>query len=224
MTGQQLPVPGPGGQEHRGLHRRGREHQLRHPRLQGPRRGVDPPETGHAAAQGQGGVCKRGALADPPGKFKAGRKGGIGLGRKPGSRCANPTAAGTGGEISPCRSIPPPSRQVLLALHATGKLKYLVSQNVDGIHRRSGFPPAALAELHGNCFLERCPSCGALYERDFEVETVRGRGGRRPLCLCMAGVERRDGGRGDALRGGLRKAGGSPLGAGTTPSHPAGWG
>uniref|UniRef100_A0A1D2A7L7 protein acetyllysine N-acetyltransferase n=1 Tax=Auxenochlorella protothecoides TaxID=3075 RepID=A0A1D2A7L7_AUXPR len=64
------------------------------------------------------------------------------------------------------------THQALLALHGTGKLKYLVSQNVDGLHRRSGFPAAALAELHGNCFLERCSTCGATFTRDFEVETV----------------------------------------------------
>jgi mono-ADP-ribosyltransferase sirtuin 6 len=54
----------------------------------------------------------------------------------------------------------------------SGKLTYLVSQNVDGLHLRSGIPRASLAELHGNCFAERCHSCGSEYVRDFEVETV----------------------------------------------------
>ena len=49
----------------------------------------------------------------------------------------------------------------------------MVSQNVDGLHLRSGIPRDKLAELHGNCFAERCPSCKKEYIRDFEIETVR---------------------------------------------------
>ncbi len=62
--------------------------------------------------------------------------------------------------------------QALLALHQTGKLSYTVSQNVDGLHLRSGLPRDRLAELHGNCFAERCGRCGREYVRDFEMETV----------------------------------------------------
>ena len=56
----------------------------------------------------------------------------------------------------------------------SGKLTYIVSQNVDGLHLRSGVPRHKIAELHGNCFSERCsnPACKIEYIRDFEVETV----------------------------------------------------
>lgn len=60
----------------------------------------------------------------------------------------------------------------LVALMQTKKLTYIVSQNVDGIHLRSGIPRPQLAELHGNCFSERCNACSKEYIRDFEVETV----------------------------------------------------
>lgn len=62
--------------------------------------------------------------------------------------------------------------QALVALHSSGKLRYICSQNVDGLHLRSGIPRACLAELHGNCFAERCPKCRKEYIRDFEIETV----------------------------------------------------
>lgn len=42
-----------------------------------------------------------------------------------------------------------------------------------GLHLRSGVPRAQLAELHGNCFAERCKRCQAEYVRDFEMESVR---------------------------------------------------
>jgi NAD+-dependent protein deacetylase sirtuin 6 len=60
----------------------------------------------------------------------------------------------------------------LAHLLSLGKVTYIVSQNVDGLHLRSGIPRARLAELHGNSFAERCRSCGTEYIRDFEVETV----------------------------------------------------
>lgn len=60
----------------------------------------------------------------------------------------------------------------LVALMNSGKLTYIVSQNVDGLHLRSGIPRDKLAELHGNCFAERCKKCRKEYVRDFEVETV----------------------------------------------------
>lgn len=56
-----------------------------------------------------------------------------------------------------------------------------MSQNVDGLHLRSGVPRDRISELHGNCFAERCEACRAEYVRDFEIETVGlgGEGGWR---------------------------------------------
>ena len=82
------------------------------------------------------------------------------------------------GEVLPKASMPfeqaCPSltHQALLALLREGRLKYLVSQNVDSLHLRSGFPRELLAELHGNCFAERCGRCAIEYVRDFEVGSV----------------------------------------------------
>ncbi|CAD7700133.1 unnamed protein product [Ostreobium quekettii] len=64
------------------------------------------------------------------------------------------------------------THQALSGLVSCGKVVHIVSQNVDGLHLRSGIPRDKLAELHGNCFAERCPKCGKEYIRDFEMQTV----------------------------------------------------
>lgn len=50
-----------------------------------------------------------------------------------------------------------------------GYVKYVLSQNCDGLHIRSGLPPHLLAEIHGNMFTEICPSCSKTYYRVFDV-------------------------------------------------------
>ncbi len=47
----------------------------------------------------------------------------------------------------------------LVELQTLGKLKFLISQNVDNLHLESGIDPDKLAEIHGNDTLMRCTSC-----------------------------------------------------------------
>lgn len=70
------------------------------------------------------------------------------------------------------RAMPSSTHMALVELESAGILKFVISQNVDSIHLCSGIPREKLAELHGNSFMEICPSCGAEYLRDFEVETI----------------------------------------------------
>ncbi|CAH8279798.1 unnamed protein product [Arabidopsis lyrata] len=70
------------------------------------------------------------------------------------------------------RAMPSMTHMALVELERAGILKFVISQNVDGLHLRSGIPREKLSELHGDSFMEMCPSCGAEYLRDFEVETI----------------------------------------------------
>lgn len=52
--------------------------------------------------------------------------------------------------VEMAKALPSFTHMTLVALQQAGLLKYLVSQNTDGLHLRSGFDPLLLAELHGN--------------------------------------------------------------------------
>lgn len=54
---------------------------------------------------------------------------------------------------------PNSNHYVIVELMEMGKLYYLISQNVDGLHAKSGIPFDILAELHGNQFFMKCLSC-----------------------------------------------------------------
>ncbi|RFU34118.1 hypothetical protein B7463_g2209, partial [Scytalidium lignicola] len=77
--------------------------------------------------------------------------------------------------ISTLQAIPSPTHMALVGLQNRGLLKFLVSQNCDGLHRRSGILPDRISELHGNSNLEYCKDCGKEY--------LRGR-----KCPCCNGI------------------------------------
>ena len=54
-----------------------------------------------------------------------------------------------------------------------GLLKHIISQNVDGLHRKSGIPAESISEVHGNTNLEICKKCGTNYMRDFRVRNAQ---------------------------------------------------
>jgi len=61
---------------------------------------------------------------------------------------------------------------------------FIVSQNIDGLHIRSGVPPEKLIEIHGNIFVETCSKCKQKYYRHFEIQTIglKSTGRQCPQC------------------------------------------
>jgi len=51
-----------------------------------------------------------------------------------------------------------------------GKLTFLISQNIDNLHLKSGIPADMLAELHGNIARLRCSRCGSQVGRDANTD------------------------------------------------------
>ena len=67
--------------------------------------------------------------------------------------------------VPPGQVGPNASHLALVELQLLGKLRFLVTQNTDNLHRRSGIRPEIMAELHGNGRLMRCLGCDRLRTR-----------------------------------------------------------
>ena len=59
---------------------------------------------------------------------------------------------------------PNAGHMAIVELQNLGKLEFLISQNVDNLHLKSGIRPELLAELHGNVTKLRCSQCEFLMD------------------------------------------------------------
>ncbi|GFR75866.1 NAD-dependent deacetylase sirtuin-6 [Elysia marginata] len=96
-----------------------------------------------------------------------------------GAKGANkPAASKMNGDLQPTYS-----HEALVKLQDMGLLKFLISQNTDGLHMLSGIPADKMAELHGNSYVEKCEDCGKRYERSYPCRQINGSFQKRcPRC------------------------------------------
>ena len=64
---------------------------------------------------------------------------------------------------------PNEAHAAVVELQKMGKLDFLISQNVDNLHLKSGIRPELLAELHGNIALLRCGQCEKTYSKSTAI-------------------------------------------------------
>ena len=77
---------------------------------------------------------------------------------------------------------PNAAHKKLAELEAQGKLKAIVTQNIDGLHQAAG--SKEVLELHGSTLRNYCEKCGKFYDADF----IRNSTGV-PMCSCGGRVK-----------------------------------
>lgn len=73
---------------------------------------------------------------------------------------------------------PNKAHQALAELERMGKLKAVITQNIDGLHQQAG--SQNVLELHGSVHRNYCMACGAFYELDAIMDYK----GDVPRCTC----------------------------------------
>ena len=77
----------------------------------------------------------------------------------------------------------------LAALEKEGKLKAVITQNIDGLHQKAG--SKKVYELHGSVSRNHCMDCGAAYDIDFIMDEANCKNGV-PICPKCGGIIKPD--------------------------------
>jgi len=82
---------------------------------------------------------------------------------------------------------PNPGHHAIAELDSIGKLDCVITQNIDGLHQRSGIPEEKVIELHGTARWVSCLECGQRYPREQIQDRLRG-GIKVPRCDSCGGI------------------------------------
>lgn len=82
---------------------------------------------------------------------------------------------------------PNAGHRALAKLVERGRMSAVITQNVDGLHQRSGVPAGKVIELHGNSTYASCLDCGHRYELEPIRKAFLGNG-TLPVCEKCDGI------------------------------------
>jgi len=81
-------------------------------------------------------------------------------------------------------AVPNSGHQALVQLEHTGRMRALLTQNIDGLHQRAGSSPELVVELHGTMWEVECLGCGARTRMADQLERVTEEMPDPPCELC----------------------------------------
>ena len=82
---------------------------------------------------------------------------------------------------------PNAGHRALARLVEQGRMTAIITQNVDGLHQRSGVPESRIIELHGNSTYATCLDCGHRHELE-PIKTAFHAHGTLPICEKCEGI------------------------------------
>ncbi|WP_028985030.1 SIR2 family NAD-dependent protein deacylase [Sporichthya polymorpha] len=84
---------------------------------------------------------------------------------------------------------PNAAHRALVDLERSGRLRALLTQNIDGLHQRAGSDPAKVLELHGTLFGVECLTCNAQTTMEAALARVAA-GEPDPACEICGGIQK----------------------------------
>jgi NAD-dependent deacetylase len=86
-------------------------------------------------------------------------------------------------------ALPNDAHRAFVALERSGRLRALLTQNIDGLHQAAGNSPETVVELHGTLFDSACLDCGNRVPMVQVLARVDA-GDEDPACLECGGIQR----------------------------------
>lgn len=81
---------------------------------------------------------------------------------------------------------PGPAHQFFMKLHQQGKLHGLITQNIDGLHEKSGIPTETIVNLHGTTLEVICLDCNLVSDAEPTMAALDPHS--PPLCSACGGL------------------------------------
>jgi NAD-dependent deacetylase len=84
---------------------------------------------------------------------------------------------------------PNDGHRALVGLERAGRLRAIVTQNIDGLHQRAGSSAATVIEIHGTLYEVECLDCGHRTSMRENLDRVEA-GDEDPACLACGGIQK----------------------------------